>query len=97
MQKYPFYVYNDIQYGKKLKYYLVIGIHLISAAIGVVCFQWLPSWGIAASATVGLAIGIMYYTPESAAKKVNEISQDPLAWWHQPEIQDAKLHRKIWL
>ena len=40
----------------------VIGGHLISAAIGVVCYQWLPSNGIAAGASVGLAIRAMYYT-----------------------------------
>ena len=40
----------------------VIGCHLISAAIGVACYQWLPSNGIAAGASVGLAIGAMYYT-----------------------------------
>ena len=40
----------------------VIGGHLISAAIGVACYQWLPSNGIAAGASVGLAIGAMYYT-----------------------------------
>ena len=40
----------------------VIGCHLISAAIGVACYQWLPSYGIAAGASVGLAIGAMYYT-----------------------------------
>ena len=42
----------------------VIGGHLISAAIGVACHQWLPSNGIAAgAASVGLVIGAMYYTP----------------------------------
>ena len=35
---------------------------MISAAIGVACYQWLPSNGIAAGASVGLAIGAMYYT-----------------------------------
>ena len=40
----------------------VIGGHLISAGIGVACYQWLPSNGIAAGASVGLAIGAMYYT-----------------------------------
>lgn len=39
----------------------VIGGHLISAAIGVACAQWLPGGGIAAAASVGLAIGVMYY------------------------------------
>ena len=40
----------------------VIGDHLISAAIEIACYQWLPSNGIAAGARVGLAIGAMYYT-----------------------------------
>jgi CBS-domain-containing membrane protein len=40
----------------------VIGGHLISSAIGVACYQWLPSSGIAAGASVRLAIGAMYYT-----------------------------------
>ena len=40
----------------------VIGGHLISAAIGAACYQWLPSKGIAAYASVGLAIGAMYYS-----------------------------------
>ena len=34
----------------------VIGNHLISAAIGVACYQWLPSNGITASAIVRLVI-----------------------------------------
>lgn len=38
----------------------VIGGHLISAAIGVTCARYLPG-GIAAAASVGLAIGVMYY------------------------------------
>ena len=35
---------------------------MISAANGVACYQWLPSNGIAEDASVGLAIGAMYYT-----------------------------------
>lgn len=35
-------------------------------------------------------IGIIHYTPESAAKLVNEIYEDPMKWWMQPEIQEAK-------
>lgn len=35
-------------------------------------------------------VGILYYTPESAAAKVNEISHDPASWWNQHEIQRAK-------
>jgi putative transferase (TIGR04331 family) len=34
--------------------------------------------------------GILYYTPESAASKLNEIYQDPLSWWMSPRVQDAR-------
>ena len=34
-----------------------------------------------------LEAGIFHTTPQSAAAKVNEIYQDPLAWWFTPEIQ----------
>lgn len=34
--------------------------------------------------------GILHHTPESAAKLVNEIYEDPMKWWMQPEIQNAK-------
>jgi len=40
----------------------VFGGHLISAIIGVACFQWIPDIHIAAAASVGIAIGVMYYT-----------------------------------
>ncbi|MBE9568172.1 MAG: HPP family protein [Proteobacteria bacterium] len=39
----------------------VFGGHAISAVIGVACWQWIPDYTIAASASVGLAIGAMYY------------------------------------
>jgi len=35
-------------------------------------------------------VGILHYTPESAAKKVNEICDDPISWWQQPQIQQVK-------
>ncbi|RMG35063.1 MAG: hypothetical protein D6720_07870 [Gammaproteobacteria bacterium] len=38
---------------------LVAG-HAISAVIGVACWQWIPDYTIAASSSVGLAIGAMY-------------------------------------
>jgi CBS domain-containing membrane protein len=38
---------------------LVAG-HLLSAAIGVACWRWIPQPAFAASAAVGLAIGAMY-------------------------------------
>jgi putative transferase (TIGR04331 family) len=34
-------------------------------------------------------MGILHDTPESAAKKVNEIFKDPLSWWNQIEIQET--------
>jgi CBS-domain-containing membrane protein len=40
---------------------LVTG-HLLSAAIGVACWQWIPQITLAASAAVGLATGAMYIT-----------------------------------
>ena len=38
----------------------VIGGHGLSAIIGVACWQWIPDFTVAASASVGLAIGAMY-------------------------------------
>lgn len=35
-------------------------------------------------------VGILHDTPESAAAKVNEICDNPISWWQQPEIQAAK-------
>jgi len=35
-------------------------------------------------------VGILYDTPEKAAEKVNEIADDPVLWWKQPKIQEAK-------
>ena len=39
----------------------VFGGHIISAAIGVACYQWIPDVHIAAAASVGISIGVMYY------------------------------------
>ena len=39
----------------------VFGGHLISAAVGVMCAQFIPVVSIAAAAAVGLAIAAMYY------------------------------------
>ena len=38
----------------------VIGGHALAAIIGVACWQWIPDYKVAASASVGLAIGAMY-------------------------------------
>ena len=40
----------------------VIAGHGFSALIGVACWQWIPDYTIAASASVGIAIGIMIVT-----------------------------------
>ncbi len=34
--------------------------------------------------------GILHYTPKSLVLKLNEIYQDPLAWWSQEKVQTAK-------
>ena len=34
--------------------------------------------------------GILHDTPETAAAKVNEIYQDPGAWWNQEDVQGIK-------
>jgi len=35
-------------------------------------------------------VGIVHKTPASAAKKVNEVYQDPMLWWLSPEVQEVK-------
>ncbi|MBF0195203.1 MAG: hypothetical protein HQL71_11645 [Magnetococcales bacterium] len=35
-------------------------------------------------------VGILHDTPETAAILLNEIYEDPKAWWQQPEVQAAK-------
>jgi len=35
-------------------------------------------------------VGILHYTPESAAVKVNEIYRHPELWWQSTEVQRAK-------
>ena len=39
----------------------VIGGHAISALVGVACWQWIPDYTVAASASVGIAIAAMYF------------------------------------
>ena len=34
--------------------------------------------------------GILYYSPELCAKKINEIEKDPLKWWRSKKVQNAK-------
>ena len=33
--------------------------------------------------------GVFHHTPESAAIKLNEISNSPLTWWRSPEVIEA--------
>ncbi|BAO44030.1 HPP family protein [Thiolapillus brandeum] len=40
----------------------LVGGHAISAIVGVACWQFIPDYVVAASASVGLAIGAMYFT-----------------------------------
>ena len=35
-------------------------------------------------------VGILHYSPESAALLLNKIYDDPAEWWNQDEIQEAK-------
>ena len=35
-------------------------------------------------------MGIFHKTPESAAKKVNEVFGNPQKWWELTEVQDAR-------
>jgi putative transferase (TIGR04331 family) len=37
-----------------------------------------------------LEVGIFHRSPESAAAKVNEIFQDPLAWWYSSHVQEIR-------
>ncbi len=39
----------------------VVAGHILSAIVGVACWQWIPDLTVAASASVGLAIGVMYF------------------------------------
>ncbi len=39
----------------------LVGGHALSALIGVACWQWIPGYATAAAASVGLAIGVMYF------------------------------------
>tara|TARA_B100000686_G_C16162130_1_gene652087 strand:- start:124 stop:348 length:225 start_codon:yes stop_codon:yes gene_type:complete len=36
------------------------------------------------------AVKILHDTPESAAKLVNEINEDPMLWWMEPERQKVR-------
>ena len=37
-----------------------------------------------------VAVGILHYTPESAAAKLNEIYFDPATWWESAVVQNAR-------
>ena len=36
--------------------------------------------------------GILHYTPESAADKLNEVYLDPSSWWKSEQVQSARKH-----
>ena len=69
-------------------------LETFSANFPTVIF-WNPEhWELRSSAQpyfYGLRnVGILHDTPELAAAKVDEISNDPTSWWQQTEIQTAK-------
>ena len=37
-------------------------------------------------------VGIIHYSPESAVRKINNISDDPLEWWHSNSVRKAKTY-----
>ena len=37
-----------------------------------------------------VGVGILHYTPESAAEKLNQVFKDPMAWWSSEEVQQAR-------
>jgi putative transferase (TIGR04331 family) len=37
-------------------------------------------------------IGILHETPESASAKVSEVWHNVAGWWHQKEVQEARIY-----
>ena len=35
-------------------------------------------------------VGVVHYSPESAAVKVNEVSNDPSKWWYSKPVRAAR-------
>ena len=50
-----------VPHGPLSQPWAVIGGHVISAAIGVLCARWIPDLAVAAAAAVALSIGAMHY------------------------------------
>lgn len=77
----------------------VIGGHAFSAIVGVACWQLIPDFTIAASASVGLAIGVMYlarcvHPPGGATALAAVIGSDKLhhlgySYEYQPILLNA--------
>lgn len=69
-------------------------LQTFAANFPTVLFWNLEHWKIRASAQPYFdrlrKVGVLHDTPEEAADKVNEISEDPISWWKQPAIQEAK-------
>ena len=69
-------------------------LETFSANFPTVLFWNCKQWEIRISAQPYFdklrSVGILHETPESAAHLVNEIYRDPMSWWLQPEIQEAK-------
>jgi len=75
-------------------YNATVYLETFAANFPTVLFWNAEHWKIRASAQpyfdVLRKVGVLHYTPEEAADKVNEISGDPISWWEQPDIQEAK-------
>jgi CBS-domain-containing membrane protein len=77
----------------------VIGGHAVSAIIGVACWRWIPDYVVAASVSVGLAIGVMYvarciHPPGGATALAAVIGSDKLhqlgfAYEYEPVLLNA--------
>ena len=69
-------------------------LETISANFPTVAFWNFAHWELRESARPYfedmVRAGIFHDNPRSAAKKVNEIYQDPITWWFSEEIQGAK-------
>ena len=50
-----------VPHGPLSQPWAVLGGHVLSAIIGVSCYQWIPDLFVAAAVAVGLAITVMYY------------------------------------
>lgn len=68
-------------------------LETISANHPTLCF-WNPEANLIRTELIpyyeGLVTaGVLHRTPESAARKLNEVASDPVQWWNSPEVKSA--------